>query len=146
MMLLGDILVAKGLVTNDDIERALAHQRENGGRFGDCLAALGVITSEQIEEVINETPEAPRNLGEIDVDTMLLLQLMVKGMHVESFETPSQITDAMKLPDAIVNELLGECVDRKLMEIIGQADSRGGLLSEMRYQLSDAGRDWALVV
>ncbi len=63
MMLLGDILVAKGLVTKDDIERELAHQRENGGRFGDCLAALGVITSEQIELVINETPEAPRNLG-----------------------------------------------------------------------------------
>ncbi|MCZ6637807.1 MAG: hypothetical protein O7C66_06385, partial [Alphaproteobacteria bacterium] len=144
MMLLGDILVAKGLVTKDDVERALAHQRENGGRFGDCLAALGVVTTEQIEEVVNEAPEAPRNLEEIDVEQMLLLQLMIKGLHVESFETPSQITDAMKLPDAIVIELLGEAVDRRLVEIIGQADSRGGLLSEMRYQLSDLGRNWAV--
>jgi energy-coupling factor transporter ATP-binding protein EcfA2 len=143
-MLLGDILVAKGLVTKEDIERALEHQRENGGRFGDCLVALGVVTEEQIDEVVNEVPEAPRNLSEIDVDFMLLLQLMIKGMHVENFETPSQITNAMKLPDAIVNELLVESTERKLVEIVGQADSRGGLLSEMRYQLSQAGREWAL--
>ncbi len=51
--MLGAILVAKGLVSKEDIGRAMDHQRENGGRLGDCLAALNLVTSEQIEEVLN---------------------------------------------------------------------------------------------
>ena len=144
MMLMGDILVAKGLIQKEDIKRALDYQRTNGGRFGECLVALGAVTAEQIAEVMAEVPAAPRNLGEIDVEPMLLLQLMIKGMYIESLETPSQIANSMKLPDAVVNELLGDAVDRKLLEIVGQAESSASLLSEMRYQLSQAGRSWAV--
>ncbi len=143
MMLLGDILVAKGLISTSDIERALEHQRANGSRFGDCLVALGVVTEEQINEVLSETPEAPRKLEDMDVDPMLLLQLMIKGIHVESFEIPSQITTAMCLPNSIVNELLGDAVDRKFLEVVGQVGSASAEFSEMRYQLTQMGRDWA---
>lgn len=143
MLLLGDILVAKGLVTPADIEQGLKYQHENGGRFGDCLVALGVISEDDINAVLGETPEAPRNLSEIDVDPMMLLQLMIKGMHTENFETPSQMSEAMRLPNALVNELLQDAVERKMAEIVGQADSASTLFSEMRYQLTSLGRDWA---
>jgi DNA polymerase III delta prime subunit len=143
MNLLGDILVAKGLISHSDIEKALEYQHENGGRFGDCLVGLGVVTEEQINEVLNDTPEAPRNLEDMDVDPMLLLQLMIKGIYQENFETPSQITDAMCLPNSVVNELLQDAVDRKLAEVIGQAGSGDSAFSEMRYQLSQLGREWA---
>ncbi|HSS66323.1 MAG TPA: hypothetical protein VLS27_17975, partial [Gammaproteobacteria bacterium] len=143
MPLLGEILVAKGLVTEDDVARALQHQRENGNRFGECLVELGVVEPEEINDVLRETPEAPRNLRELDVDPMILLQLMVKGIYLESFETPSQITEAMRLPNSVVNELLKEAVDRKLAECIGQVESTVGAFSEMRYMLTSLGRDWA---
>ena len=39
MPLLGEIFVAKGLVTEDEVEQALQLQRDEGGRFGDCLVA-----------------------------------------------------------------------------------------------------------
>ncbi len=144
MYLLGDILVAKGLISPPDVEQALQHQHANGGRFGDCLVALGIVTEDQINEVLGDTPEAPRKLEEMDVEPMLLLQLMIKGIHQESFETPSQITDAMCLPNSIINELLQDSVERKLTEIVGQAaNSVNMALSEMRYQLTQMGRDWA---
>ncbi|MDP6707266.1 MAG: hypothetical protein QF893_13050 [Alphaproteobacteria bacterium] len=142
-MLLGDILVAKGLVSKEGIQRAVEYQHENGGRLGDCLAALDLATPEQIAEVLNEAPEAPRNLEEIDVDPMDLLQLMIKGMYTENLETPSQVGDAMKLPSSIVNTLLKDAVDRKLLEAVGQADTGMGALAEMRYGIAKLGRDWA---
>jgi energy-coupling factor transporter ATP-binding protein EcfA2 len=143
MPLLGEIFIAQGLVTEDEVERALRAQRDEGGRFGDCLISLGIVTEEEINAVLGETPEAPRNLKEMDVDPMILLQLMVKGMYLESFETPSQLSDAMRLPNSVVNELLKEAVDRKLMEVIGSADSSVGAFSEMRYLLTALGRTWA---
>ncbi len=143
-MLLGDILVAKGLVSKEGIQQAIEHQQENGGRLGECLSALGLVTPEQIEAVLNEAPEAPRNLEEIDVDPMSLLQLMLKGMYSENLETPSQIGEAMKLPSSIVNPLLKDAVDRKLLEVVGQADTGLGALAEMRYGIAKLGRDWAV--
>lgn len=144
MLFLGDILTAKGVVSAVDVERALAYQKENGGRFGDCLVKLGLTTHEDIENILGDTPKSPWTLEDMDVDPMLLLQLMVKGMYVENFELPSQIADAMKLADSIVNALLDRAVERKLAEIVGQKESLFGGYGEKRYTLTRAGRDWAV--
>lgn len=143
-MLLGDILVVKGLVSKEDIQRAAEYHRENGGRFGDCLVTLGIIDAEKIEEVLSEWPEPPGSLKDIDIDPMTLLQLMIKGMHSENLETASQIGGAMMLPSAIVDPLLKAAVTRKLIEGVGQAERAGGAVAEIRYGLSKAGRDWAV--
>jgi hypothetical protein len=143
-MLLGDILIAKGLVSRADLQRAGEHQREHGGRFGDCLVSLGLLTAEQIEEVLNEAPAGPRNLEETGIDPLFLLQLMIKGMYSENLETPSQIADATCLPSGIVNALLKDAQDRKLVEAVGQAAGGMGALAEMRYALTRAGREWAV--
>ncbi len=143
-MLLGDILVAKGLVSKEDIERAVERQRESGGRFGESLIALEIITAEQIEEVLSEWPKPPGTFKDLDVDPMLILQLMIKGMHAESMETASQLSEAMKLPNPLINAFLTEAANRKLTEAIGQAESAGGAVAEMRLGLSRAGRDWAV--
>jgi len=47
-MRLGEILLRRGLVTDADIEAALALQRSEGGRLGDNLIALGRLTAEQL--------------------------------------------------------------------------------------------------
>jgi hypothetical protein len=144
MMLLGEILAAKGWVSEEDIERALEYQRQSGGRFGDCLVKLGVVTHEQIESLFNEIPKAPTRLEDIDVDPMLVLQLMVKAMYVENLARASQIADALKLPQSIVEDLLDMTVDRRLTEVVGQTESLVGAFGEKRYVLSTAGKDWAI--
>jgi len=142
--MLGEILVEEGLVTEADVENALKFQGEHGGRLGECVVSMQLTSEEQIEEAINKTPRAPTSLKEIDVDAMLLLQLMVKGLHVENLETPSQIARAMGLRSSLIKELLQDAVERKLVAVVGQKNGKGSAFSELRYELTQAGRDWAV--
>ena len=144
-MSFGDILVAKGLVSQEDIAKALEHQRNNGGRIGDSLVTLGLLTKEQVDSVISEQPPSPLNVDETGVDPVLLLELALKGMHTERLETPSQLAEALKLPGIVINKLLQDAKDRKLVEAVGAANpGAGGALSEMRHALTRAGRDATL--
>jgi hypothetical protein len=49
-MLLGEILVQRGFVRQDQIMEALRHQRRSGGRFGEALLELKLVTPDQIQE------------------------------------------------------------------------------------------------
>lgn len=45
---LGELLIQMGRVTPDEVERALVHQREQGGYLGDSLVALGILTRDEL--------------------------------------------------------------------------------------------------
>ena len=51
-MLLGELLVACGLVTRSHVQLALASQEKYGGRIGENLIALGLITKEALESAL----------------------------------------------------------------------------------------------
>jgi hypothetical protein len=59
-MLLGDLLLARGLVTNADVEAALARQEKFGGRIGENLIALGVLTRKTLDGALREQYELAR--------------------------------------------------------------------------------------
>ncbi|MDE2446668.1 MAG: hypothetical protein KGO94_10845 [Alphaproteobacteria bacterium] len=141
-MKLGNILVAKGLITVEKINQAMEHNAEHGGRLGDSLVALGFLTHEQIDRVLSEAPQAPSNLADTGIDSVLLLELAMKGMYSENLETASQLADAMKISAAAVNQLLNEAKERKFVESLAVA-STGGSMAEMRLVLTRAGREWA---
>lgn len=47
-MKLGEILIAQGLVSRADVEKALDRQKVEGGRLGSILVAMGVLTVSQL--------------------------------------------------------------------------------------------------
>ncbi|MEO6607931.1 MAG: hypothetical protein ABIN69_05635, partial [Aestuariivirga sp.] len=141
-MKIGNILVAKGLATVDDINRAAEHQFANGGRLGDSIVALGIITHEQIEKVLKEAPQAPLTVADTGVDPASLLELAIKGMYSENLETASQIGESLKLSSNIVGQLLMDAKERKLIEALATS-SAGGAVAEQRLALTRVGRDWA---
>jgi DNA-binding MarR family transcriptional regulator len=141
-MKLGNILVAKGLVPVEDINRAIDHQNANGGRIGDSIIALGLMTREQIDRVLDDAPQAPITVADTGVDPVFLLELAIKGMYSENLETASQLAEAMKVSSAIVNQLLQEAKERKFVESLASVAS-GGSRAEMRLSLTRAGREWA---
>jgi type IV pilus assembly protein PilB len=51
---LGDLLVAKQLITPDDLKRALTDQRDKGGRLGDVLLRLELIDDSTLTNVLAE--------------------------------------------------------------------------------------------
>jgi hypothetical protein len=141
-MNLGDILVAKGLVSAEDIKRALELQRRNGGRLGENIVELGLLTAEQINKVLEDAPQAPLTVAATGVDPVMLLELAMKGMFTENLETASQIAEALKLSSTIVNQLLNEAKERKFVEALSVA-SGGGAMAELRLTLTRAGKEFA---
>lgn len=51
---LGAILVDAGLMTEEAVERVLAHQRTHGGRFGDVAVQLGLLSEADIQHALAE--------------------------------------------------------------------------------------------
>ena len=144
-MKLGNILVAKGLVSVDDINRAIEHQNQNGGRLGDSIIALGLLTKEQIDRVLADAPQAPITMSDTGIDSVFLLELVIKGMYSENLETGSQIAEAIKLSSTIVSQLLNDAKERKFVESLASTGI-GGSMAEMRLTLTRAGREFAIDV
>jgi hypothetical protein len=137
-MRLGEILIAQGLITPTALDKALARQREDGGRLGDNLVALGLITEAQLTAAIDATPASPRTLAETGIPATRLLNLMLKFMHLESHETAPDLATAMKLPRHIGEELMQEAVNRQLVQSMGARAL--SLVPVIRYGLSEEGR------
>ena len=56
---LGDILVALGHITEDQLQHALANQGSQRGMLGEALVARGLITNEQLGAALEEQFEVP---------------------------------------------------------------------------------------
>lgn len=142
MMNLGNLLVAKGLVSSQDVARAMSHQQTNGGRIGESIVALGLLTREQLDEALADAPQMPLAVNGTGIDPVLLLELALKGMYTENLETASQLAEALKLSSTIIDQLLVDAKERKLVESLAPTSS-AGLKREMRLALTRAGREWA---
>src|SRR5436190_333788 len=112
-MRLGEILVARGLVRVSDVEKAVVRQHELGGWLGDNLIALGYLTTDQLATVINATPPLPNTLAETGISPRNLLNLMLKLMHLESLETVPELSDRMKLPHRVLQQLMDEAAQQR---------------------------------
>lgn len=51
-MQVGEILIQKGVITREQLEKALVQQATSGKRIGDILISLGFATKEQIESAL----------------------------------------------------------------------------------------------
>ncbi|MDP6708178.1 MAG: hypothetical protein QF893_17675 [Alphaproteobacteria bacterium] len=143
-MRLGEILLARGLVSAADIEEAARRQKTKGGRLGDNLIGLGVVTREQLDEVMHETPKAPKSLEDTGVSQALLSSLLLKFMYIEQRETIAELMPALKLPYNVVKQLFEDVAARELVQILGATGGSGAVaIGEVRYSLTQRGRDAA---
>jgi len=137
-MRLSDVLLMRGVVRSSDIESALERQRAQGGRLGENLIALGLMTTEQLYDVMNETPVLPRTIADTGISRGLLLGLVLKFMRVALCETLPELSDRLRLPHSVIQELLDDAVNQKLVQVLGSSNI--GIVRYMRYALSDLGR------
>jgi len=137
-MRLGEILVARGLVHVSDVEKAVSRQLELGGWLGDNLIALGYLTADQLATVIDATPPLPNTLSETGIAPRNLLNLLLKLMHLESLETVPELSDRMKLPHRVVQQLMDEATQQRLVQSMGAVP--GHMAMTIRYALGDQGR------
>jgi hypothetical protein len=137
----GDVLVAHGLVTQADVVTALERQKVEGGRLGDNLIALVKLKPEDLESVMHQAPSAPRTLADTDLSVQDLLNLAIKAMYAGGAETPSMIGAIIKLPSRIIQLIIEQAQERKLLDVLGAAGNFA--MSELRYALTEKGKQWA---
>ena len=70
---LGELLVDRGLVTQEKLERALTYQRDKGGLIGEILVELGFVKEEDIAQALTTQYGFPfLPLGNYDINTDIL--------------------------------------------------------------------------
>jgi len=87
-------------------------------------------------------PAAPTKIEDTGLDMAFLINLMTKGMYLESMVEVGQLTNATKLSSNVVNTVTQEMVDRKLIAASGSAGA--GAAAAVRYQLTKEGQQVAL--
>jgi glycosyltransferase XagB len=73
---LGEALVERGLLTRDDLARALEHQARTGGRLGQILVATGTVRRQDLYRVLSDQWQLPfADLTTATVDRGLIRHL-----------------------------------------------------------------------
>lgn len=66
---IGEVLLERGVITAKELEKAIAHQKEQGGLMGQVLIQLGFVTEEEIALALTAQygfPYLPLDNYEID--------------------------------------------------------------------------------
>jgi type IV pilus assembly protein PilB len=70
---LGELLVREGLVTREQLARALAEQQQAGGRLGYCLVKLGLVPEIELTKTLARQYRLPAvDLSRFEVDPRVL--------------------------------------------------------------------------
>lgn len=141
-MQVGELLVAAGLVTVEDVQGALRRQAREGGLLGENLVSLGAIVSGELERFFARMPPTPNTIEETGLTEGDLLNLMLKFVHVEGLDRITSLVAALHLPTMLVNTLVQSAMRRGLLSAVGTGGTSAQ--GEVRYQLGEKGRAWAL--
>jgi hypothetical protein len=140
-MKLRDLLVRAQLVTEEDVNSALARSREHGGRIGENLVAIGAMTQPALDTFHRRIPREPENLPATGIDENDLLSLLIKLIQVGRLNSIREYVDAIKLPLHVVAELASMAVERRMLSALGTRNSDS--LLDMSYALTEEGRRFA---
>ncbi len=70
---IGELLIKENFITTDQLEIALKHQRQNGGRLGSILINLGFVDDDDITSVLSRQYGVPSiNLSYFEIDSSVI--------------------------------------------------------------------------
>lgn len=140
-MHLGELLIARGLVSLDDIDEALRLQTVKRGSLGEHLIALGHLTSEQLSAAVTNVPVAPATVAETGIAPRNLLNLLLKLMYAEPLGTVRELAHRMKLSARIIQAIIDDAAQLRLVQSLGLAAGEGAF--SVRYALTEQGKSAA---
>src|SRR5215510_5276480 len=136
-MALGELLLAKNVIIEAQLQRVLSQQKIAGGRFGDNVIALGYITREKLEGILQEPPPVPTTIQETGLESNFVLNLLLRLMYISGIQTIPELSEHIKLTRRVVESTLTFAKNEALVEIRGPSENNYTI---MRYALTNAGR------
>lgn len=139
-MAIGELLLAKNVITEEQLAKVLHQQKIAGGRLGDNLVAIGYITRQQLEEILQEPPAVPKSVEQTGLQSNFLLNCLLRTMYISALQTIPELSEQIKLTRGVIEELLAFAKKEALVEIRGPSEKSYNV---MRYALTNAGRERA---
>lgn len=103
---IGELLVREGIISMAQLNKALSHQKQHGGRLGDSLVALGDISPAELKQFFNTVPSVPLKLDQTGLSGPFLTDLLLKTAYFDSGTySLGPMSKNMCLPMGIVDEL-----------------------------------------
>ncbi len=140
---LGEKLIKEGLVTAQQVEKALIRQKLHGGRLGHNLASLGFISKEALDAFLRHKPQAPRNVEETGLSLEFIAELALKVMFYLSNFNMFDISDKLKLPINVIDAVISYLRQEKFCEVKG---GTGYESVTYLFSITQAGRQRALEI
>ena len=139
-MAIGELLLAKGIINEAQLNKVLHQQKIAGGRIGDNLVALGYLRREELEAILQEPPAVAKSIDETGLETNFLLNCLLRTMYISALQTIPELSEQIKLTRAVIDELLIFAKKEALVEIRGPSEKNPNI---MRYALTNAGKERA---
>ena len=112
-MRLGEILVKRGLITEAELQTALAQQHERGGRIGTWFVESGALTSDQVALALAEQFRVPPALeADFARSELALRRRVVAHQAVELQAIPLFLTNPRRIAVAMANPANPRALDR----------------------------------
>lgn len=139
-MLIGELLVAIGLVSEAEVSAALEEQQLTSRRLGDILVARGALSEADLQRVLGAVPQPPATLDALGVDRGLVWDIFLKSVAAGLVDSPSSLAEQLCIPSHLANQLVDEARAQQLIEM------RGGFsIADLSFGLSAKGRAAATI-
>ncbi|MCL2688668.1 MAG: Flp pilus assembly complex ATPase component TadA [Chitinispirillia bacterium] len=126
---LGDLLVNSKIISENDLQDALAHKKKTGLRLGDALIELGLITEEQkiecLSSQLNVKLADARQYATIDLNNAALIpEHMAKRFCCLALErNGNELTVVMTdVLDLKILDTLRDATDMRIIPLLGKKD------------------------
>src|SRR5262245_59621425 len=118
-MAIGELLLAKGIISEEQLRGVLNQQKIAGGRLGDNLVALGYISREDLEAILQDSPAVAKTVDDTGLDGNFLLNCLLRTMYISALPTIPELSEQIKLTRWVMEELLNFAKKEALVEIRG---------------------------
>src|SRR3954454_7690680 len=79
---IGELLLKEKRITSDQLQQALNHQKQNGGKLGYNLVKLGFVKDEEITALLSKQYGVPSiNLSQFEVDPAVVKLIPAETAH-----------------------------------------------------------------
>jgi hypothetical protein len=141
---LGQRVLKRGLISNNDLKRALERQRLYGGRIGFNLTALNLITESELSDFFKFTPLKTNNVTQTGIEPGIITDLILKHCLFLKTFTIEHLTNKTKLSFSIINHIINDLRKDNFIEIVKGDTSFATSLYE--YRMTDSGINRALQI
>ncbi len=143
---LGELLLGKAYITEDQLKTALSIQKTSGKKLGNILVDSGTITEDQLVEVISERLNIPRlNLSSLVINPQVIATIPVdvakRYRVLPVFKMGNTLTVAMADPLNVIAldeiKYITKCIIRRA--VVGQKAVSDAI--DRYYSVADSVRD-----